>query len=106
MSKTFTSRPGVVRNQNTNDRNQTGAVPKTNRGRGRVTTTTTSTTTSTRRGTMATGMGRGTTPSTRGTMATGMGRGTAMTGIDRGAASQNLSDENSKQEQQLDQRMS
>lgn len=83
MSKTFTSRPGVVRNQNTNDRNQTGAVPKTNRGRGRVTTT-----------------------STRGKMATGMGRGTDMTGIDRGAASQNLSDENSKQEQQLDQRMS
>ena len=83
MSKTFTSRPGVVRNQNTNDRNQTGAVPKTNRGRG-----------------------RGTTISTRGTMATGMGRDTDMTGIGRGGASQNLSDEDPQQEQQLDQRMS
>lgn len=86
MSKTFTSRPGVVRNQNTNDRNQTGAVPKTNRGRGRGTSTTTT--------------------STRGTMAYGMGRDTDMTGIGRGDVSQNLSDENPQQEQELVQRMS
>lgn len=79
MSKTFTSRPAVVRNPNPNinNRNQTGAIPKANASRGR---------------------GRG-----RGTMATGLGRG-SVSGIGRGR--ENSTENAEPQAPALDQRMS
>ncbi|XP_052104799.1 epithelial-stromal interaction protein 1-like isoform X2 [Mytilus californianus] len=78
MSKTFTSKPAVVRNRNPKNRNQevgTGTIPKTNVNRGR--------------GAMATGGGN---------LSTGAGRGS----LTRNSDAENVQ----PQEQPLDQRMS